>query len=40
MINAEIAEKREGKSLNDLSYLVIRRAMNRTFNQFSCYTFA
>ncbi len=28
MINAEVAEKREGKSLNDPSYLVIRRAMN------------
>jgi hypothetical protein len=27
MINAEVAEEREGKSLNELSYLVIRRAM-------------
>jgi GxxExxY protein len=27
MINAEVAEEREGKSLNELSYLVIRCAM-------------
>ncbi|MGE5112579.1 MAG: GxxExxY protein [Acidobacteriaceae bacterium] len=27
MINAEVAEERRGKSLNDLSYLVIRCAM-------------